>query len=66
MQYFHIVSYFSVSKAFQEARSQYDVAFLKEWKTRWNNQKLIVQGLSKLFMYLVRSDEMECFVCRWE
>ena len=43
-----------VQPAFVAARSQYDVAFLKEWKTRWSNQKLIVQGLAKLFMYLDR------------
>ena len=43
-----------VNPALNTARSQYDVAFLKEWKTRWANQKLIVQGLSKLFMYLDR------------
>lgn len=43
-----------VGPAFVAARSQYDVAFLREWKTRWANQKLIVQGLSKLFMYLDR------------
>jgi len=43
-----------VNPSFQKARDSYDVAFLKEWRLRWNNQKLIVQGLSKLFMYLNR------------
>ena len=43
-----------VQPALQTAHGQYDVAFLKEWKTRWANQKLIVQGLAKLFMYLDR------------
>ena len=32
----------------------YEDGFLKEWKQRWANHKLIVQGLSKLFMYLDR------------
>ena len=32
----------------------YEGGFLKEWKQRWANHKLIVQGLSKLFMYLDR------------
>lgn len=31
-----------------------DTLFLKEWTSRWRNQKLIVKGLSKLFMYLDR------------
>eukprot|EP00823_Brevimastigomonas_motovehiculus_P008277 TRINITY_DN7560_c0_g1_i1.p1 TRINITY_DN7560_c0_g1~~TRINITY_DN7560_c0_g1_i1.p1 ORF type:complete len:748 (-),score=168.05 TRINITY_DN7560_c0_g1_i1:227-2470(-) len=31
-----------------------DIAFLKEWTIRWANQKLLVRGLSKLFMYLDR------------
>jgi len=38
----------------QQARESYETAFLKEWKTRWNNQKLIVKGFSKLFTYLDR------------
>jgi cullin 1 len=44
----------TVVPALQRARGQFDIAFLREWKTRWNNQKLIVQGLAKLFMYLDR------------
>ncbi len=44
----------TVVPALQTSLDQYDIAFLKEWKTRWNNQKLIVQGLAKLFMYLDR------------
>lgn len=43
-----------VSPALEAAKSQVDVAMLKEWKGRWANQKLIVQGLAKLFMYLDR------------
>jgi len=38
----------------KDAQEQYDAAFLKEWKTRWNNLKLVVKGFSKLFMYLDR------------
>jgi len=34
--------------------SSHDATFLKQWKQRWYNQKLIVQGLAKLFMYLDR------------
>jgi hypothetical protein len=48
-----------VKISFDKTRSSYDVAFLKEWKTRWNNQKLIVQGLSKLFMYLVTNKKIK-------
>ena len=43
-----------VEPALKNARTQYDVALLREWKHRWSNQKLIVQGLAKLFMYLDR------------
>eukprot|EP00808_Paulinella_micropora_P026401 g42.t1 len=43
-----------VAPSFNEARDKYDVAFLQEWVQRWHNQKLIVGGLSKLFMYLDR------------
>jgi len=44
-----------VRPALEKARhSNFDTALLKEWKTRWAHQKLIVQGLSKLFMYLDR------------
>jgi len=43
-----------VTDALKKARAQYDVGLLKEWKHRWANQKLIVQGLAKLFMYLDR------------
>jgi len=47
-----------VEPSFQAARKQqgggFDAAFLNEWKQRWTNQKLIVKGLSKLFMYLDR------------
>ena len=44
-----------VKPALAAAKAQsFDVTFLREWKTRWNNQKLIVAGLSKLFMYLDR------------
>jgi cullin 1 len=49
-----------VAPKMTSASDQYDVAFLKEWKTRWANQKLIVKGFSKLFMYLV------CGACRFE
>lgn len=44
----------TVKPALDKARQQYDVAFLREWKQRWANQKLIVKGLAKLFMYLDR------------
>jgi len=43
-----------VTPALQRVQSQYDTAFLKEWTLRWNHHKLIVKGLSKLFMYLDR------------
>jgi hypothetical protein len=43
-----------VTPALKKARAEYDVGLLKEWKKRWANQKLIVQGLAKLFMYLDR------------
>jgi hypothetical protein len=43
-----------VGPALASAQKEYDVAFLKEWKMRWANQKLVVQGLAKLFMYLDR------------
>jgi len=43
-----------VVKELNRARGEYDVALLREWKLRWANQKLVVQGLAKLFMYLDR------------
>jgi len=43
-----------VRPSFNAAVNSYDIAFLREWTTRWKNQKLIVKGLSKLFMYLDR------------
>lgn len=52
----------TVKRAFEEAKKGYDVVFLKEWKQRWHNQKLIVKGLSKLFMYLVsHQSAINCF-----
>lgn len=44
----------TVSFALNQARQQSGAVFLKEWKTRWLNQKLVVTGLSKVFMYLDR------------
>jgi len=44
----------TVHPAFNQARTQADMIFLKTWKHRWGNQKLVVQGLAKLFMYLDR------------
>ena len=41
----------ALNKAKQDG---YESGFLREWKQRWNNHKLIVTGLSKLFMYLDR------------
>ena len=41
----------ALTKAKQDG---YESGFLREWKQRWNNHKLIVTGLSKLFMYLDR------------
>ena len=38
----------------QIQKSNFETDFLKEWDKRWNNQRLIVKGLSKLFMYLDR------------
>jgi hypothetical protein len=55
--YTHSILNYLLSKvdpSFKAARTQPDVHFLKEWTKRWANQKLIVQGLSKLFMYLDR------------
>jgi len=43
-----------VGPSFLKARDTYDIAFLNEWRLRWKNQKLIVEGLRKLFMYLDR------------
>jgi len=43
-----------VVKELNRARGEYDVALLREWKIRWANQRLVVQGLAKLFMYLDR------------
>jgi len=43
-----------VRPSFNSACNSYEIAFLREWTTRWKNQKLIVKGLSKLFMYLDR------------
>lgn len=43
-----------VRPSFNAACNSYEIAFLREWTTRWKNQKLIVKGLSKLFMYLDR------------
>ena len=31
-----------------------DIAFLKVWNERWNDHEVIVQYMSKLFMYLDR------------
>jgi hypothetical protein len=40
----------------QEAKeSNYRPGFLKVWADRWSKENLVVQGLAKLFMYLVRS-----------
>jgi len=44
----------TVAPKLNEARTSHDVAFLREWTLRWNNHKLIVKGLSQLFMYLDR------------
>ena len=45
----------TVAPALEEVRrSNFDTRFLKEWKLRWTNHKLIVKGLSRLFMYLDR------------
>jgi len=45
----------TVTTALTEAQSKsHDVTFLKEWNKRWANHKLVVKGLSKLFMYLDR------------
>jgi cullin 1 len=35
-------------------KSSYQTSLMKEWAQRWINQKLVVTGLSKLFMYLDR------------
>mmetsp|Transcript_3443 Transcript_3443/g.6525 ORF Transcript_3443/g.6525 Transcript_3443/m.6525 type:complete len:746 (+) Transcript_3443:40-2277(+) len=44
-----------VAPALSEKKAtNYELGFLKEWKQRWHNHKLIVKGLSKLFMYLDR------------
>ena len=41
----------ALTKAKQDG---YESGFLREWKQRWANHKLVVTGLSKLFMYLDR------------
>ncbi len=38
-----------------KAKVCFETDFLKEWVKRWHNHKLVVRGLSKLFMYLVRT-----------
>ena len=43
-----------VIKSLNEKTKEYDISLLKEWRQRWSNQKLIVTGLAKLFMYLDR------------
>lgn len=43
-----------VTPKLNSKQSDYAVDFLKEWKTRWQNQIKVVKGLSKLFMYLDR------------
>jgi len=44
----------TVRPALEVSRTQYETEFLKQWVKRWQNQKLVVRGLSKLFMYLDR------------
>lgn len=44
----------TVAPSFNEAKSKYDTHFLKTWAHRWKNQRLVVSGLSKMFMYLDR------------
>lgn len=45
----------TVAPKLEEVRkTNFDTPFLKEWKLRWTNHKLIVKGLSRLFMYLDR------------
>lgn len=51
-----------VAPALEAAKSQYDAAFLRAWALRWKNQKLVVRGLSKLFMYLVWMWHVFCMV----
>ena len=41
----------ALNRAKQEG---YESGVLREWKARWANHKLVVTGLSKLFMYLDR------------
>jgi cullin 1 len=38
----------------RKAKQKHGIVFLQVWQQRWQNHKLIVHGLSKLFMYLDR------------
>ena len=41
--------------ALQKAKEQHGLVFLKEWVKRWRCNKWAVDGMTRMFMYLVKN-----------
>jgi hypothetical protein len=45
----------NVVRALSAARQRNEIAFLREWPTRFENHRLVEKGMADMFIYLVRA-----------
>jgi hypothetical protein len=45
----------NVVRALGAARQRNEIAFLREWPTRFENHRLVEKGMADMFIYLVRA-----------